>query len=130
MPKQLPSKPLMRIVKLTETDWKWLTGWLEALTKSLNMDDINQDSLRMGGIVQDIKAAKRDAPVSSLERFTVTATDNMTEKFLSITAPALVDFKKKGLSGYPVFDLLDRLAETIVDDTLGELNEGNNEPKL
>lgn len=50
---------LMRNVEMPETDWKWLTGWLEELLK-ISMDDMTADSLKLGAILQQIKSAPRD----------------------------------------------------------------------
>lgn len=52
-------KPVMRVVELSETDWKFLTGWLKQLLKSIGMEELNTDVLRMGAILRVLEAAPR-----------------------------------------------------------------------
>lgn len=53
--------PVVRVVKLDETSWKWLCDWLSELLKQISLDEMNEDSLRMGGILTDVKAATRES---------------------------------------------------------------------
>jgi hypothetical protein len=52
-------KPVMRVVQVPETEWKWATGWLGELLKSVGMDELNPDVLRLGGFLRLLQGAQR-----------------------------------------------------------------------
>jgi hypothetical protein len=52
-------KPVMRVIELTETDWKWLCGWVGQLLKVISIEEMTSDTLRMGAILTQVKEAKR-----------------------------------------------------------------------
>jgi hypothetical protein len=49
----------MRVVEMPETDWKWLTGWMKELLKSIGMDELHPDVLRLGAILRVLEASQR-----------------------------------------------------------------------
>jgi hypothetical protein len=53
------SKPVKRVVELDETSWKWLCEWMGNLLKTIRLDEMNPDTLRMGAILRDLEQAKR-----------------------------------------------------------------------
>lgn len=58
MAKEKP-KLVMRRLDIPETDWKWLCQWLEALLKTVPLEDMSRDTLMLGGILEQLKMAER-----------------------------------------------------------------------
>lgn len=56
-------KEVMRTIELGETDWEWLSGWLDALIKTMDPRDLSPDLLRMVSIARIIREALRDDEV-------------------------------------------------------------------
>lgn len=60
MKKPKQEKEVIRVLKLEETDWKWLNGWMEQLLKTLDVGDLNPDVLRMARISRLLHESPRE----------------------------------------------------------------------
>lgn len=58
--KQNNRKPVVRVVRLDETSWKWLCDWLTELLKEISLEEMTRDTLRASSILADLIAAKRE----------------------------------------------------------------------